>query len=63
MAKVRSTVWNTRISPEQELLLDEGKQIELMVATGLLILQRNPEGVLHITFLPEDEVLAGGLRA
>jgi len=49
-------MWKTKVPIEFEKLIDEGKQVELLVMNGLLILQRDDEGMLHITWLHEDEV-------
>ncbi len=56
------TTWTTKLPPAFEELLDEGRQVELLAGEGLLILQRDPEAVLHVTWLPESES-GYGLRA
>lgn len=63
--KTRAHLWNMRITSEQEQLLDEGKSLELFVDHGIVIVQRDQQGGLHITFVPEEEAgfgLRGGPR-
>lgn len=48
-------MWRTSISTAAEQLLDEGKQVELFAGEGLLILQRDPAGVLHLSWLDDAE--------
>lgn len=47
--------WTKKVPAEFEALIDEGKQVELLVPNGLLVLQRDPEGALHITWLHQEE--------
>lgn len=59
--KTREKMWKVRITPAQDQLLDEGKSLELFVEHGIVVVQRDPQGGLHMTFIPEEE--AGfGLR-
>lgn len=59
--KTVTKMWTVRISSQQQETLDEGKSLELIVDQGIVIVQRDSETTLHITFLPQQE--AGfGLR-
>jgi len=48
-------MWKTSVSREHQEALDVGMQVELVVPGGLLLLQRDEEARLHITWIHEDD--------